>query len=325
MKKHILIILLISLFSPYLSQGQEGIPVYHDYLSDNLFLLHPSMAGAASCAKIRLTGRMQWFDVEDSPLLQTFSYNTSFGDTGANGFGVIIFNDRNGYHSQKGVQLAYAHHLIFGDGVYLNKLSFGISGNFSQMQLDETSFNSNLDPLIAGNLQTETYYNIDFGFSYHLKGLFINATLKNALLTNRDLYSNIEDDNQRSYVGSFGYYIEGNGKLSIEPSFLIQYKEYSDEMITDFNLKLYYSLPNDNLGYIGASYRKDSDDQVSLYEYKSITPIIGVTIDNFTFAYTYTYDLSEMPLSNSGFHQITLGFNFNCKKRLRRMGCPEIK
>jgi hypothetical protein len=36
--------------------SQEGIAVYSDYLSDNYYLIHPSMAGA-NCAKIRLTAR----------------------------------------------------------------------------------------------------------------------------------------------------------------------------------------------------------------------------------------------------------------------------
>jgi hypothetical protein len=48
-----------SLCHPILSQ--EGIAVYSDYLSDNYYLIHPSMAGAANCAKIRLTARKQWF------------------------------------------------------------------------------------------------------------------------------------------------------------------------------------------------------------------------------------------------------------------------
>jgi hypothetical protein len=39
--------------------SQEGIAVYSDYLSDNYYLIHPSMAGAANCAKIRLAA-MVW-------------------------------------------------------------------------------------------------------------------------------------------------------------------------------------------------------------------------------------------------------------------------
>jgi len=51
--------------------AQDGIPVYADYFSSNLYLLHPSMAGAASYNQIRLTARKQWFDQQDAPNLQT--------------------------------------------------------------------------------------------------------------------------------------------------------------------------------------------------------------------------------------------------------------
>ena len=31
--------------------SQEGLPIYSDYLSDNFYLLHPSMAGVSNCNK----------------------------------------------------------------------------------------------------------------------------------------------------------------------------------------------------------------------------------------------------------------------------------
>ena len=57
--KHFLLALVVLIAKQ--SYSQEILPVYSDYLSDNYFLLHPSMAGAANCAKVRLTGRQQWF------------------------------------------------------------------------------------------------------------------------------------------------------------------------------------------------------------------------------------------------------------------------
>ena len=51
--KFYIALFLVSLYS----YSQEGIAVYSDYLSDNYYLLHPSMAGAANCDKIRLTAR----------------------------------------------------------------------------------------------------------------------------------------------------------------------------------------------------------------------------------------------------------------------------
>ena len=45
--------LILVLFLTQLSFSQEGVAVYSDYLSDNYYLIHPSMAGAANCGKIR--------------------------------------------------------------------------------------------------------------------------------------------------------------------------------------------------------------------------------------------------------------------------------
>ena len=78
------ILLVLILFSQN-SFSQEGIAVYSDYLSDNYYLIHPSMAGAANCAKIRLTARKQWFDQVDAPALQTLSFNGRVGEKIWNG------------------------------------------------------------------------------------------------------------------------------------------------------------------------------------------------------------------------------------------------
>jgi len=62
-------LLLLLVFTQF-SYSQEGIAVYSDYLTDNLYLIHPSMAGAANCAKVRMTGRRQWFDQDNAPQLK---------------------------------------------------------------------------------------------------------------------------------------------------------------------------------------------------------------------------------------------------------------
>ena len=130
-------------------EAQEGLPIYSDYLTDNYYLIHPSMAGVANCNKVRLTGRQQWFGQDNAPSLQTFSINCRIGDT-QSGVGAIAFNDQNGYHSQTGAYLTYAHHLMFSrNTIDLNMLSFGLSAGMIQYKLDETAF-VELDPIIAG-------------------------------------------------------------------------------------------------------------------------------------------------------------------------------
>ena len=55
LKKYCLI-LSLALFTQ-IGVAQEGLPIYSDYLTDNYYLIHPSMAGVANCAKVRLTAR----------------------------------------------------------------------------------------------------------------------------------------------------------------------------------------------------------------------------------------------------------------------------
>ncbi|WP_310994401.1 type IX secretion system membrane protein PorP/SprF, partial [Aequorivita marina] len=82
--------LILFLLASFYGFSQDGIPVYSDYFSDNLYLLHPSMAGAATHNQVRLTARQQWFDMEEAPNLQTLSANIRLGDR--SGIGAIVFN-----------------------------------------------------------------------------------------------------------------------------------------------------------------------------------------------------------------------------------------
>ena len=141
----------VFIFVSQLCIAQEGLPIYSDYLTDNYYLIHPSMAGIGNANKIRLTLRQQWFGQDEAPKLTTLSINGRIGES-SSGIGGIIYSDKNGFHSQNGVYLTYAHHLMFSrNPIDLNMLSFGLSIGVIQYKLDETSFLSQgFDPIIGG-------------------------------------------------------------------------------------------------------------------------------------------------------------------------------
>ncbi|MCH1558118.1 MAG: type IX secretion system membrane protein PorP/SprF, partial [Flavobacteriaceae bacterium] len=94
--KHLLF-LYIFLFSSNL-KSQEGLPIYTDYLTENYYLLHPSMAGVnLEGIKIRLTSRKHWLDQIDAPNLQTLAVDARISNR--SGLGLILFKDENGYNS----------------------------------------------------------------------------------------------------------------------------------------------------------------------------------------------------------------------------------
>ena len=95
-------IYLFSFFFIANLKAQEGVPVYFDYLTENFYLVHPSMAGVnLAGGKLRTTIRKQWFDQVEAPNLQTLTADLRLSNR--SGIGVIAFNDENGYHSQKGL------------------------------------------------------------------------------------------------------------------------------------------------------------------------------------------------------------------------------
>ncbi|MDE3741453.1 type IX secretion system membrane protein PorP/SprF [Maribacter polysaccharolyticus] len=327
MKFRLLLMIAFMAFG-FRSMAQEGVPVYFDYLSDNYYLVYPSMAGIGEGGKIRATVRKQWFSVDDAPNLQTLNAHFRLGD-GPSGVGAIFFNDANGYHSQTGLKLTYAHHLKLGGDVrYLNQLSFGMSAGLLQSNLDESEFRSVIpDPIITGGKNSVSYFNLDLGMSYSLMEFYAHFAVLNILGSGRDLYTANEFDNLRRYLISGGY-VFGRNEWQYEPSILFQLTEFTEEKTMDINFKVYKDV---DFGRIwgGLSYRRSFDGAQYLVDgsfgeqrLQLITPIVGANIKNFMVSYNYSYQMGDVRFDNGGFHQITLGYDFGQSERRYDCYCP---
>lgn len=336
MKLRVLLIFFLIAFGVK-SEAQEGIPVYFDYLADNYYLVYPSMAGIGEGGKIRATIRKQWFDVDDAPNLQTLNAHFRIGDT-PSGVGAIVFNDANGYHSQTGLKLTYAHHLKLGGDVrFLNQLSFGLSGTMLQSSLDESEFRSVIpDPAITGSKISASYFNFDLGMSYNLMEFYAHFAVINALSgSKRNLYykdrgDNPEQlvfDNVRRFLISAGY-VFGKSEWQYEPSILFQLTEFTEEKTMDINAKVYKDV---DFGRVwgGISYRRSLNGAQFLVDgdfgeqrLQLITPIVGANFKNFMVSYNYSYQMGDVRFSNGGFHQITLGYDFGQSERKYDCYCP---
>ncbi len=330
-------VLLVVLYSQFVF-SQEGIPVYSDYLSDNLYLVHPAMAGAANANKIRLTARKQWFDIDNAPNLQTLNLNFRTGEK--SGWGGIVFRDENGRFSQTGVYLTYAYHLLFSrDRTDLNMLSFGLSGGFIQSNVDLRGLDDPVDPdpVILNRVQKDAFYNIDAGLSYNYLEWYAHFTVKNLLPTTRDIFNNDtpiqESNNQRRYIFSLGYLFGiANDAWSIEPSIMYQATEQTQESTVDANVKVYKDLNEATTLWGGLSYRRSLDgaefsqDGVSIenQQLQYFTPFLGVNYKKWLVGYTFSYQSNSVVISDGGFHQITLGYDFGKRKERWNCKCPAV-
>jgi type IX secretion system PorP/SprF family membrane protein len=311
--------LLFIFFLVIKSYSQENLPIYTDYLSDNVFLVHPSAAGIGNSTKLRFTARQQWADVPNAPSLQTLSFHTKIDEYSKAGYGFVLFNDKNGFHSQKGVQGAFAYHLPLREASFFEQLSFGLSFTFVQNQSDQRTFFG--DPAIAQIIESTSYYNADFSVAYHRGGLSTYFTIKNLLLTAKNKLNQSEPLDLRNYVFSAGYYYGKDNFIQLEPSIMLQFKESIGQREVDFNIKAYKTISQTQL-WAALSYRR-SFDASPIDNSQFLSPIFGVNYQNLMFSYTYTKPMNDIVLTNTGFHQVSVGMNLWTRER-RGAACPNI-
>jgi type IX secretion system PorP/SprF family membrane protein len=314
------IFLLCIAFVSIKSEAQETLPIYTDYLSDNVFLVHPAAAGIGNSSKLRVTARQQWIGVPNAPSLQTISFHAKLGEESNAGYGLVLFNDKNGFHSQQGLQGTYTYHLPMGNGKLFKQLSFGLAFSFVQNQSDQRSFTG--DSAISQIIESTSYYNADFSTAYHNGGLSSYFTVKNLFLTAKNNLNVQEPLDLRNYVLSVGYYFEEGSFVQLEPSLMLQFREGTGERIADFNLKAYKTFSETQV-WAALSYRRNFDADNSLDNAAYISPVIGLNYKNLMFSYTHTKQLNEVVFAENGFHQISLGFNLWTRER-RGAACPNI-
>ncbi len=312
MKKTIYILFI--LIGIIYSNAQETLPIYSDYLTDNIILLHPASAGISDIGKIRITARKQWTNFDNTPQLQTASFHMLLGES-QSAIGAVLFNDKVGHFSKTGGQLIYAYHIPL-DYNQTNQFSFGLSLNFLQNSLDTQDFILPDSDLQNANLQ-QTYFNVNTGIAYRYKGLFSFYTLKNILLSKRNLINSNETNNLRKHLFSLGYHFNQDKKdaIKIEPSILLSYTEKTTETFIDTNLKTFFPINNGQI-WTGISYRLNLD-QNAFENSNYITPFLGIKFSNYVIAYTYTKQVNNIVFLNGNFHQITLGYNFRIHKYRR--------
>ncbi len=302
------------------SHSQETLPIYQDYLSDNVYLIHPAAAGIGECGKIRLTARSQWLGISNVPELQTLSFHVKIKQDSKSAYGLILFNDKNGFHSQKAIQGTYAYHLNLDRKNVFNQLSFGLSFSAVQNEVNQTSFSG--DPVVQQIIDSDFYINADFGLAYHVRGFSGYLTIKNIFLSAKDdLNTDFYSLNLRNYILGAGYFFGNKDNLQYEPSFMFQFKEQTGEKIADINIKIYKKIKKTQL-WTGLSYR-NSFDSNTFEEARYFSPVLGVNHKKFMISYTYTKQFGQTVFSDAGFHQISLGLNVLCGTR-RLPACPNV-
>lgn len=306
--RKILITISIVICSVKLAAQEINLPQYISHLADNPFLISPSYAGIGSGLQIRLNGVSQWIGVEDAPDTQSLVVEARIADRF--GGGITVFNDKNGYTTQKGVKLSLASHLTLSN-FHDSFLSFGISYNFTQFGIDTSNNNSGQDvPNIS-----ETNSNFDVGLLYRYERFSISANVNNLLNKKVENLRTNEPESLRRYTFYSSYvFTRLSNRVEIEPSMFVEYYEADKRSRTDMNVKVRKGI-NDGYVWAGLSYTFLNDQ---FFVPNAIAPLVGLKKDNLYMSYGFSINMNKTQDFNYGTHMITLGFDYERRPSLAR-------
>lgn len=300
-------------------QAQQ-LPLYSQYML-NGFIINSAMAGSDGFTSFNLTTRQQWFGINYAP--RTFSMtaqtrilsrshkikvNLRKGNTfiparsGRMGLGVSIYNDRNGYFGQSGINLSYAYHISF----ISSQLSFGLSGSVTQYKINQDGIQFRLnDPRSIG--VTEPIYVPDANVgAYYLRQNFYVGISVASLLQSVVKYGNeslASYQMKRHYYFLAGYKFYPEVIMAIEPSVLVKTTE-SFLPQADFSVKAYYY----ERYWFGLSYRTSNTLIFSL----------GLQKGKVYIGYAFDYGVSSFQQNTMGSHELNLSLKFgDSAKRYR--------
>ncbi|CAM1333532.1 type IX secretion system membrane protein PorP/SprF [Tenacibaculum aestuariivivum] len=306
--RKILITISIVICSVKLVAQEINLPQYINHLADNPFLISPSYAGIGAGLQVRLNGVSQWIGVKESPDTQSLVVEARLAERF--GGGITVFNDRNGFTSQKGFKLSLASHLTLSD-FHDSFLSFGLSYSFVQFAIETTKNNSG-QPVPSRSL---TSSNFDVGLLYRYERFSLSLNANNILDKRIENFSTNEPEGLGRYTLYTSYVLARiSNKIEIEPSLFVEYYEEDKRSRTDMNVKIRKGI-DDGYVWAGLSYTFLNDQ---LFTPNAIAPLLGLKKDNIYISYGFSVNLNKTQDFNYGTHMITLGFDYDRRPSLAR-------
>jgi len=308
------------LFFANIATAQD--PIFTQFYANPLYL-NPAFAGTDYCPRVSLNYRNQWPGISGSFITTSASYDQHV-DALNGGIGLLVWNDRAGegtltttnvsgiysyeipvtrkFSVRAGVQVTWAQKslnwskLTFGDQIHSRR---GFIFNTQEIQRDQTA---NYVDFSAGLIGFSEKY---FG------GISVNHLTE----PNESVVQGTSPL-PRKYTVHGGINIplrSGNvraPKTFISPNIIIQLQGKALQT----NLGMYVSR---GPLIAGLWYRVN----------ESIIALLGFQTGIMKFGYSYDITVSKLTNTTAGSHEISLGFQFNCKPKrrsFRTISCPSF-
>ncbi len=303
--------------------GQD--PEFTQFYANPLYL-NPAFAGSRRCPRVALNYRNEWPNISGNFVTMSASYDQKV-ESLYGGLGLIVLTD-NAAQTLKTTRISaiYAYNQSITRKFSIN---FGAEATYFQKSLDwnKLTFGDMIDPRRGFVYQTNdtprggTASNVDFsaGIIGYSEQFFIGFAAHHLTEPNESL---LRDQNAPGLPmkltfhtgavipldGGAGRYMKSDSWIS--PNLL--YRKQAE--FQQLNMGLYVRK-----GPLtgGVWYRNKDAFIVSM----------GLESDYFKVGYSYDVTVSKLGVASGGSHEVSMGFNFDCKpkkKQFRTISCPSF-
>jgi len=298
-------------------------PTFTQFYSNPVYL-NPALAGSSGCPRIALNYRNQWPQLTGNYITYAAAYDT-YAKNLSGGVGIMAMHDQQGQGTIQTSMIAgtYSYYLKVNRKF---RIMFGGQAAYFQKYLDwsKLTFGDMIDPRRGFIYQTgdvprgngsHGFFDVSAGMVGFTKNFYFGVAAHHL---NRPDESMILGDSRLPIrvTGHMGANIKlgQRGRYSssttLMPNVIYQYQNGFQQ----FNIGAYLKY---EAFTIGAWYRDRDAFIVSL----------GITTEKFRIGYSYDLTVSQLGGVTGGSHEISMGINLKCKKRIkdfRGISCPSF-
>lgn len=285
------------------SAGAQQQSLFSQYIF-NLYAVNPAYAGAREALSVNASYRAQWVGFEGAPTTQNFNIHGPLKNQNM-AIGIQFQNDRIGARKAPFIGLAYAYRLRL-DPSGKKHLSMGLQGGAINYQYDWNAleYKNPGDPVAFSTDGNFWVPNIDFGMMYLSDKSYVGVSLsglQRSRLNNLD----ISDARLSTFLNfNAGHVFVMSDDLALKPFTMVRHDLNGP---AQFDLGLSSLLLNQF--WLGAAYR---------YDFGLVFSAQFIARKRLVIGYAYDWALNSLQASQSGTHELYLGFDLDVMQRTTR-------
>jgi len=298
----------------------------NQYVYD-LFQMNPSAAAyQKNCITANGFYQKQWFGTELAPTTQILSIQMPV--TGHLGSGTYLYNDRNGFHKEMGLNQAFSYEiLLLKKRNKLMTLSFGLAFVLEQTSLDMSSFTEGavMDPIIIGTGESGFGFNASSGALLKYNEMHLGISFTNILPENNRMYRSAFEPARvmDMHIHAGGSFKVADRDLYLEPLFMFRKNSLTDSRM-DVNLKAYLPTSNPDFATWGLlSYRHTMDHQFGKSLGMAVTA--GFVYQQFSIGLEYQLGLTTAQIDYGSNYQLVLSYRICRDKSKGAIPCSKVR